>query len=130
VLVIVKYYVLSLVCAMTLMACATSSQWRVNPVALEREVSNTLKLYPSKTTYRILIVPDLEAVRAEHTRIYGHPTQSPAFYSIRENLIVIPRQCELNVLRHEVGHAVVEAYFKAPVPVWLHEELAQRAEVH
>jgi hypothetical protein len=114
---------------MTLMACASSSHWRVDPVAVEREVSNTLKLYPSQTTYRILIVPDIQSVRDEHIRIYGQPTQAPAFYSSRENLIVIPRECELNVLRHEVGHAVVEAYFEAPVPIWLHEELAQRAEV-
>lgn len=96
---------------------------------MEREVSNTLQLYPTKTDYRILIVPDLAAVRAEHTRIYGQPTNAPGFYSETENLIVIFRECELRILKHEIGHAVVQAYFKEPVPRWLHEELAQRAEM-
>jgi hypothetical protein len=115
--------------ALTLVACASSSEWRVNTVAVEREVSKTLQLFPSQTNYRILIVPDTEAVAAEYTRIYGRSTEAPAFYSSRENLIVIPRECELNIIRHEIGHAVVEAYFKAPIPGWLHEELAQRAEI-
>lgn len=98
-------------------------------MAVEKDVSRTLQLYPSRTNYRILIVPDRQAVAAEHQRIYGKPTSAPAFYSPMENLIVIPRECEVRVLRHEVGHAVVEAYFKAPVPRWLHEKLARKAEV-
>jgi len=100
----------------------------VSPSAIDAEVRHTLRLYPATTTYRILIVPDVSAVKAEHERIYGKPTQAPAFYSIRENLVVLPRDCHLNMWRHEVGHAVVQAYFKEPVPVWLHEEIAQRAE--
>jgi len=65
----------------------------------------------------------------EHKRIYGRDTEAPAFYSSVENLIVIPRECEIRILRHEVGHAVVQAYFKEPIPVWLHETLAQKAEL-
>jgi len=106
----------------------TSCSWSVDPSAIEREVSNRLQLYPAKTTYRILIVPTVADVRAEHVRIYGKPTRAPAFYSSVENLIVVPRGCRVRVFKHEVGHAVVEAYFKAPVPRWLHEELARRCE--
>lgn len=122
-------YLMILMCAMTLMGCASSSEWRVNTVMVEREVSKTLQLFPANTKYRVLIVPDRAAVAEEYARIYGEPTQAPAFYSSRENLIVIPRECELNILRHEMGHAVVQAYFKAPIPGWLHEELAQRSEI-
>ncbi|WP_300667170.1 hypothetical protein [Desulfoluna sp.] len=122
-------YLMIFICAMTLMGCVSSSGWRVDTQEVEREVSKTLQLFPSQTNYRILIVPDTVAVAAEYTRIYGGSTQAPAFYSSIENLIVIPRECELNILRHEIGHAVVQAYFKAPIPTWLHEELAQRAEL-
>lgn len=121
-------YIAVLLGALSLMACASSSEWRINTVAMEREVSNTLQLFPTKTDYRILIVPDMAAVSAEHSRIFGKPTNAPGFYAISENIIVIYRECEVRILRHEVGHAVVEAYFKEPVPTWLHEELAQRAE--
>lgn len=106
----------------------TSCSWSVDPSAIEREVSDRLQLYPAKTTYRILIVPDDAAVKAEHIRIYGKPTRAPAFYSATRNLIVIPRGCRIRIFKHEMGHAVVEAYFKAPVPVWLHEVAAQRCE--
>jgi len=125
---VLKYYFFVL-CAVTLVACHTSRDWRVNPMELERDVSKTLQLFPSQTDYRILIVPDREAVASEHKRIYGRSTKAPAFYSSVENLIVIPMECEIRVLRHEVGHAVVAAYFTAPVPRWLHEKLAQKAEV-
>lgn len=100
----------------------------VSPAAIDAEVRHTLKLYPATTTYRILIVPDVAAVKAEHLRIYGKPTNKPAFYSITEDLIVLPMDCEYQVWKHEVGHAVVKAYFKMPVPGWLHETLARAAE--
>ncbi len=103
----------------------------INPAQLDCEVQETLRLYPPETTYRILVVPELEDVEAEHIRIYGKGCNAPAFYSKRENLVVVPRECVIHIhrlLRHEIGHAVVEAYFKSPVPGWLHEELAQRAE--
>lgn len=125
---VVVKYLLSAFVAWAFVSCTSSSQWRVHPAELEREVSKTLQLFPSRTNYKILIVPDQEAVAAEHKRIYGKPTPAPAFYAPVENLIVIPRECEVRVLRHELGHAVVEAYFKAPVPRWLHEKLAQHAE--
>ncbi|VVS92871.1 hypothetical protein [Desulfoluna spongiiphila] len=98
-------------------------------MAVEHEVSKTLQLYPSQTDYSILIVPDRKAVAMEHKRIYGRTTEAPAFYSSVKNLIVIPRECDIRILRHEVGHAVVRAYFKQPIPGWLHEKLAQKAEL-
>lgn len=97
-------------------------------MAVERDVSKTLQLYPSQTDYSILIVPDREAVSKEHNRIFGRPTNVPAFYAAVENLIVIPMECEIRILRHEIGHAVVRAYFNEPIPSWLHEELARKAE--
>jgi len=108
--------------------CLPRPPWVVDPSVMDGEVRRCLQLYPSRSDYRILIVPDRAAVAAEHTSIYGHPIKAPAFYSIRRNLIVIPRGCRIRILRHEIGHAVVEAYFRDPVPRWLHEELAQKAE--
>ncbi|SCY54291.1 hypothetical protein [Desulfoluna spongiiphila] len=122
-------YLMIFICVLSFTGCASTSEWKVNTVAMEREVSKTLQLYPSQTDYRILIVPDRKAVTMEHKRIYGRETDAPAFYSSVKNLIVIPRECEIRILRHEIGHAVVRAYFKAPVPSWLHEELARKAEV-
>jgi len=103
----------------------------VSPSAIDAEVRHTLRLYPATTTYRILIVPDDAAVKAEHYRIYGKSTKALAFYSIREDLVVLPMDCHLDLLRvwrHEVGHAVAEAYFKMPLPRWLHQEIAWAAE--
>jgi len=108
--------------------CFPRAPWVVDPAALDRDVRCRLQLYPSRSDYRILIVPDRATVAAEHTKIYGSPTRAPAFYSSIKNLIVIPRGCRIRVLRHEIGHAVVEAYFQAPVPRWLHEQLARKAE--
>ena len=121
-------YLMVFTCVLSIMGCTSTSEWKVNTVELEREVSNTLQLYPSQTDYSILIVPDREAVSKEHNRIFGRPTKVPAFYAAVENLIVIPMECEIRILRHEIGHAVVRAYFNEPIPSWLHEELARKAE--
>jgi|GEM_PF-1362205 len=117
--------------ALMVAGCAVSRIGVVSPAAIDAEVRHTLKLYPAPSTYRILIVPDDAAVKAEHYRIYGKSTKALAFYSIREDLVVLPMDCHLDLLRvwrHEVGHAVAEAYFKMPLPRWLHQEIAWAAE--
>lgn len=106
----------------------TSCSWEVDPTAIEQHAIHRLELHPTDLSYNILIVPDAKAVSAEHEKIYKQPTSALAFYSYQENLIVVPRQCRIEVLRHEVGHAVVAAYFKQPLPRWLKERLAAKCE--
>jgi len=120
--------ILLLMICFGLLGCVAGITPAINMDEIDADVQKALQLYPATTDYRVLIVPDAEAVEAEHIRIYGVECNRPAFYSIREDLIVVPRDCTLQMIYHEAGHAVVEAYFKAPVPRWLHERLAQRAE--
>ena len=116
--------------ALMVAGCTAAKGGVVSPSAIDAEVRHTLQLYPATNTYRILIVPDDDAVKAEHARIYGRSTKAPAFYSIKEDLVVLPRDCHLEMWRHEVGHAVVKAYFRQPVPTWMHEMLAETAEAN
>jgi hypothetical protein len=95
---------------------------------IERHCMDKMKLYPSQVQFDVMFVTDQAAVSEKHAEIYGTPTNAIAFYSHRRKLVVAQENCPLRVLRHEVGHAVTSAYFKMPVPIWLHEVLARRCE--
>lgn len=108
----------------------------VNNVSLkgiEEDVCNRLELYPgAKLKYEILIVDNVSEVRQflmdTYELRYMEVKGITACYSMMYDTIVLPKRCPINVIRHEIGHAIIADYFGMPVPRWLHEQIAERAE--
>jgi hypothetical protein len=117
-----------------LSGCASLGSQYVNPAsvdfpALEEEVKADIELYPARLEYAVQIVANVAAVRKLFNEKSGRKSRGvQAFYLSREKLIVLPRATTIEIIRHEVGHAIVDAYFKMPVPRWLHETIAREAE--
>ena len=117
-----------------LSGCASLSGQYVNPASvdfrvLEAEVANDIKLHPANLSYTVQVVADEAAVRRVWLEKTGHPAHGArAFYLSREKLMVFPRATTVEIIRHEIGHAIVDAYFKMPVPRGLHEKIAEEAE--
>ena len=62
---------------------------------------------------------------------YGKKAHNIAYYSLAEDTIYISvDDARLRVLAHEIGHAVVDHYFKVRPPYNIHELMAQFAEKH
>lgn len=114
--------------ALLVSGCATGKPWSYNQAAIERHAMEKLQIYPAELEYDLCVVADQQAVSDKHVEIYGKPTQVLGFYSAHRQLVVVYENCPLRVLRHEIGHAVCNAYFKQPVPRWLHEFLARKCE--
>lgn len=90
-----------------------------------------LDMFPARLEFAIDIKPDVAAVKNEFKKLYKINVDYIAFYSPRENTIFFAaREGELKVVAHEIGHVIVENYFKISPPQRIHEVLAQYAEKH
>lgn len=98
---------------------------------ITKKVEQVLEMSPPNLHYKIVLCPSIGAVTDSYENIYRKRTRYPCFYSPRENTVFISvRNLELRMLAHEIGHVVVENYFKVSPPVKIHEVLAQFAEMH
>jgi hypothetical protein len=90
-----------------------------------------LDMYPSLLKFSIVIEPDEEAVQRHFQRLYKIDVHYIAFYSPGKNRVFYSADNgRLRVVTHEIGHVIVENYFKVSPPQRIHEVLAQYAEKH
>jgi len=62
---------------------------------------------------------------------YAKPFDAPAFISLgRMEIVISVDGASLKMFAHEVGHAIVEQYFKPRPPYKMHELMAQYCERH
>jgi hypothetical protein len=103
-----------------------------NKIDLIVEKAKTvLDMYPDDLKFTIEIHKSTEGVDDAHFRIYGTRKGYIAFFSPEENTVFYgAKKTTLRVVAHEIGHVVVENYFKVSPPVRIHEVLAQYAEMH
>jgi hypothetical protein len=90
-----------------------------------------LDMYPPQLKFSIVIEPDEQSVQQHFQRLYKIDVDYIAFYSPGKNRVFYSADNgRLRVVTHEIGHVIVENYFKVSPPQKIHEVLAQYAEKH
>lgn len=90
-----------------------------------------LDMFPDKMHIRVVLLPDADAVNNVYYQMYRRKASNIAYYSLSKDTIYISvDDASLRVLAHEVGHAVVDHFFKVRPPYNVHELMAQFTEKH
>lgn len=95
------------------------------------KVEVVLDMFPDNYHVRLVLLADRTAVARIYKQKYGKRVGHIAYYSLSEKTIYISADdTHLRVLAHEIGHSVVDHYFKVRPPYNIHELMAQFAEKH
>jgi hypothetical protein len=95
------------------------------------KVQVVLDMFPDTYHVRLVLLPDSDDVSRLYKKKYGKRVDHIAYYSLSEKTIYISADdASLRVLAHEIGHSVVDHYFKVRPPYNVHELMAQFAEKH
>ncbi|WP_067616977.1 hypothetical protein [Dissulfuribacter thermophilus] len=95
------------------------------------KVEAVLDMFPQYVHFSLVLLPSSKDVQQVYYQKYGRRAKHIAYYSLSEKTIYLSvRDCNLRVLSHEIGHMVVDHYFKVRPPYRIHEVLAQYAEKH
>jgi hypothetical protein len=95
------------------------------------KVEEILEMFPPNLQYTLSLCENMDQVKDNFVTLHQREWKRPGFYSpINDTIYLSARHAKINVVAHEVGHVVVEKYFKVRPPVKIHEILAQFAEQH
>ncbi len=95
------------------------------------KVQQVVDMHPKKLQYRVHLFTAAKDARQALFERYHKKVKFISFYSRRDNLVYLSvKDARLQILAHELGHVVVEHYFKRSPPVRMHEIMAQYAEKH
>lgn len=95
------------------------------------KVEEILEMFPPNLQYTLSLCENMDQVQENFVTLHQREWKRPGFYSpINDTVYLSVRHAKVNVVAHEVGHVVVEKYFKVRPPVKIHEILAQFAEKH
>ncbi len=90
-----------------------------------------LDMFPNSLHIGIVLLAEAEDVGRNYEEQYGRSANHIAYYSLSEKTIYISvDDTNLEVFSHEVGHAVVDHYFKVRPPYNIHELMAQFTAKH
>jgi hypothetical protein len=88
-----------------------------------------LEMFPDQLHINLVLLEEADDVARVFKEKYGKDADHIAFYSLSEDAIYISvDNAELKVLAHEIGHAIVDHYFKVRPPYNVHELMAQFVE--
>lgn len=88
-----------------------------------------LEMFPDQLLIKIVLLAESADVARVFKEKYGKNVNYLAFYSLSEDTIYISvDDAKLVVLAHEIGHAIVDHYFKVRPPYNVHELMAQFVE--
>ncbi len=95
------------------------------------KVQIVLEMFPDYYHVNVVLLPDDDDVARMYKSKYGKRVDHIAYYSLSEKTIYISvDDTRLKVVAHEIGHSVVDHYFKVRPPYTIHELMAQFAEKH
>jgi hypothetical protein len=98
---------------------------------ITEKTMTVLDMYPQPLNYTIRILPNPRAVAGVFKDLYNTDVDYIAFYSPQLNRIFYSaNNGRLRVICHEIGHVIVENYFKISPPQRIHEVMAQYVEKH
>lgn len=93
------------------------------------QVQAVMDMHPDRLKFTIILLPSAEAVQEVFFQKYGKQADHIAYYSLSEKTIYFSVDtASLNVVSHEIGHVVVDHYYKVHTPYNIHELMAQFAE--
>ncbi len=99
--------------------------------AIVERAMAALDMYPNDLQFSITILPEPSHVKDVFRKIYNVDVDYIAFYSPHLNhAFYSANNARLRVVCHEIGHVVVENYFKVSPPQKIHEVMAQYVEKH
>ena len=102
---------------------------KINIIVEKVEVA--LDMFPDSLHFKLVVLPSASEVSGIYKKKYGKSVNHIAYYSMNEKTIYISADdTRLRVLAHEIGHMVVDHFFKVRPPYNIHELLAQFAEKH
>lgn len=88
-----------------------------------------LEMFPDQLHMKIVLLKEASDVARVFKEKYGKNVNYVAFYSLSEDTIYISvDDAKLAVLAHEIGHAIIDHYFKVRPPYNVHELMAQFVE--
>ena len=97
--------------------------------AIIEKAETILEMFPDKLHMYIVLLENSGDVARVFKEKYGKNVNYVAFYSLSEDTIYISvDDTRLAVLSHEIGHAIVDHYFKVRPPYNVHELMAQFVE--
>lgn len=95
------------------------------------KVEVVLDMFPNNLHFTLVLLPTSKEVSGVYKKNYGKTVNHIAYYSLSQKTIYISiDDTRLKVLAHEIGHMVVDHYFKVRPPYNIHELMAQFAEKH
>jgi len=96
------------------------------------KVQAVLDMFPDNYHIQLVLLPTSSDVASVYLQKYGKNVNHIAYYSLSEKTIYVSvADTRLRVIAHEVGHSVVDYYFKQVRPPYnIHELMAQFAEQH
>ncbi len=90
-----------------------------------------LDMFPPGLHITVVLLATRRDVAAVYKKKYGKHANHIAYYSLKEDTIYISAEdAKLRVIAHELGHAIVDHYFKVRPPYNIHELMAQFTEKH
>jgi len=102
---------------------------KVNLVVEKAET--VLDMFPNNLHFTMVLVSDSDEVSKVYYRLYHRNVNYLSFYSLSKKTIFISvDDANLHILAHEIGHAIVDHYFKVRPPYNIHELMAQFVEKH
>jgi hypothetical protein len=103
--------------ALFLIGCAS-----VDPEAVRIRVADVLQI-GQDVRPTVVVCNDAHDVGLHYQAIYGRYITMEGFYS-RKTRTVYYVDGRLDVLVHELSHALLDGYFREDMPVWMHEYIA------
>ncbi len=90
-----------------------------------------LDMFPDNMHITVVLLATSRDVSRVFKIKYGRKVNHIAYYSLSEDTIYISvNDARLRVIAHEVGHAIVDHFFKVRPPYNIHELMAQFTEKH
>ncbi len=90
-----------------------------------------LDMFPNGMHITVVLLPKRRDVARMYKKKYGRNANHIAYYSLSEKTIYLSvNDVNLEVFSHEVGHAVVDHFFKVRPPYNIHELMAQFTSKH
>ena len=81
--------------------------------------------------FRIILHRSVKEMQKDYYRTKKKKVHYKAYYSLRHNLLNIGvNEVSLRILSHELGHVIIDHYFKIRPPGKIHEVLAQYCEIN
>lgn len=95
------------------------------------KAETVLDMFPNNLHIRVVLLDSADDVARIYKEKYGKDANHIAYYSLSEDTIYLSvDNARLEVLAHEMGHAIVDHYFDVRPPYTIHELMAQFTEKH